>query len=491
MREDLNKKIGRATKWSSITEIIAKLISPLVNMLLARLLVPSAFGAVTTITMVISFAEVFTDAGFQKYLIQHEFSSREELDRSTSVAFWTNLSFSVLVCVIIFVFRHGIADLVGSPNLGNAISIASVSIILVAFSSIQMARYKRDFDFKTLFFVRMGTALIPVFVTVPLAFIFRNFWALLIGTLASNLFNAVVLTLKSQWKPKLYYNFALLKEMFSFSAWTLLESVAIWLTSYADIFIVGHYLNEYYLGLYKTSMTTVNSYMAIVTASILPVLFSALSRVQDDDGQFKDTYYKFQRLTAVLVVPMGIGMFLYSDLVTRILLGEQWMESSGFIGLWSLTSAVTIVFSHFTSEVYRSRGEPKISLISQIIHLGFLLPTLLLTVGHGFKVLYIARSLVRIQGIITGLIIMHARYGFKIHINIKNVIPTVVAALIMGAVGFGLQLVMDNMIWDFISILICVLVYFASLFLLFPNIRREIADSAFGQKVLGKLKSLR
>ena len=79
MHEDLNKKIGRATKWSSITEIIAKLISPLVNMLLARLLVPSAFGAVTTITMVISFAEVFTDAGFQKYLIQHEFSSREEL----------------------------------------------------------------------------------------------------------------------------------------------------------------------------------------------------------------------------------------------------------------------------------------------------------------------------------------------------------------------------------------------------------------------------
>ena len=86
---------------------------------------------------------------------------------------------------------------------------------------------------------------------------------------------------------------------------------------------------------------------------------------------------------------------------------------------------------------------------------------------------------------------MHVRYGFKIHTNIKNVISTVVAALIMGAVGVGLQLVMDNMIWDFISILICVLVYFASLFLLFPNIRREISDSAFGQKVLGKLKSLR
>lgn len=488
MQEDLNRKISRATKWSSITEIMAKLISPLVNMLLARLLVPAAFGAVTTITMVISFAEVFTDAGFQKYLIQHEFSSTEELDRSTNVAFWTNLSFSALVCAIIFVFRHNIAALVGSPDLGNAISIASISIVLVAFSSIQMARYKRDFDFKTLFFVRMGTSLVPVFVTVPLAFAFRNFWALLIGTLASNLFNAVVLTVKSQWKPKLYYSFALLKEMFSFSAWTLLESVAIWLTSYADIFVVGHYLNEYYLGLYKTSMTTVNSYMAIITASILPVLFSALSRVQDDDRQFKETYHKFQRLTAVLVVPMGIGMFLYSDLVTRILLGDQWMEASSFIGLWSLTSVVTIVFSYFTSEVYRSRGEPKISLISQVIHLGFLIPTLMLSIGHGFQALYVARSLVRIEGIITGLIIMQIRYGFRITHQIKNVLPMIVSSLIMGILGYGLKMIMDAFIWDIVSILICIVVYFAVLFTLFPKVRREIMDSEYGRKIIAKFR---
>ena len=491
MQEDLSRKIGKATKWSSITEIIAKLISPLVNMLLARLLVPAAFGAVTTITMVISFAEVFTDAGFQKYLVQHEFSSREELDRSTNVAFWTNLSFSVLICIIIFIFRDSIAALVGNPNLGFAISVASISIILVAFSSIQMARYKRDFDFKTLFFVRMGTALLPVFVTVPLALIFRNFWALLVGTLVSNLFSAVVLTLKSQWKPKFYYSFSLLKEMFSFSAWTLLESVAIWLTSYADVFIVGYYLSEYYLGVYKTSMTTVNSYMAIVTASVIPVLFSALSRVQNDDKQFKETYYKFQRMTAIFAVPMGIGLFLYSDLVTMILLGSQWMEASDFIGLWSLTSAITILFSYFNSEVYRSKGEPKISLISQVIHLCFLIPTLILTVGYGFKVLYIARSLIRIQGIVTGLIIMHVRYGFKIHLNFFNISPMIISAVAMGAVGLALQNVMNSLIWDIVSILICIVVYFIVLFVFFPKTRREIADSGFCRKVLAKVKKVR
>ena len=488
MQQDLNKKIGRATKWSSITEIMAKLISPLVNMVLARLLVPEAFGVVATITMVISFAEVFTDAGFQKYLIQHEFESEEALDRSTDVAFWTNLSFSTLICILIFVFRHELATLVGNPDLGNAISIASISIILVAFSSIQMARYKRDFDFKTLFFVRIGTSLIPVVVTIPLAIVFRNFWALLIGTLVGNLFSAVVLTVKSTWKPHFFYSFRLFREMFSFSAWTLLESVAVWLTSYVDIFIVGRHLNGYYLGLYKTSMTTVNSYIAIVTASVIPVLFSALSRAQNDDQQFRSTYYTFQRMTAVLVIPMGIGMFLYSDLVTGILLGSEWMEASAFIGVWSLTSVVTVVFSYFSSEVYRSKGEPKISLVMQLIHLGFLVPTLLLTIGAGYEALYIARSLVRVQGIVTSLLVMHLRYGFKIHHVLKNILPMTVAALIMGAAGVGLQFVAGGMLWDFASIVICVGVYFTALFVLFPQTRAELLESTYGRKILGKFK---
>ena len=483
-----NQKIGRATLWSSITEVLARLITPLVNMVLARLLVPEAFGVVATITMVVSFAEVFTDAGFQKYIVQHEFESDEKLDASTNVAFWTNLSFSGLACLLIFLFRHPIASLAGSPGLGNSISVASIAIILVAFSSIQMARYKRDFDFKTLFFVRIGTALIPVFVTIPLAIILRNYWALLIGTLASQLFSAVVLTVKSKWHPKFTYSFALLKEMFSFSAWTLLESISIWLTSYADVFIVGNYLNEYYTGLYKTSMTTVNAYMAIITGAITPVLFSALSRFQNDEAQFKSTYYTFQRLTAVLVVPMGIGMFLFKDLVTSILLGSQWMEVSEFMGIWGLTSAFTVIFSHFASEVYRSKGQPKVSLFLQVLHLIFLIPALIISVRYGFRALYLTRSLLRLQIMISALIMMHCIYKFKFFDTVKNTVAPILSALLMGVAGYGLLQLGSGILWQLASVGICIVVYFTALFLLFPKIRRDVLGISYVQKVLKKLK---
>ena len=211
--ERVQKGAAQATKWSAGTEIAAKLVSPVVNMVLARVLTPEAFGVVANISVVVSFAEIFTDAGFQKYLVQHDFQNKDELDQHTNVAFWSNFVLSWFLWCSIFFMRDPLAALLGNAALGPAIAIASLAIPMASFSSIQMARYRRDFDFKTLFYVRLIGMFIPLAVTVPLALILKNYWALVIGTLASNFVNALVLTLRSNWKPKLYYRFVVLKEM--------------------------------------------------------------------------------------------------------------------------------------------------------------------------------------------------------------------------------------------------------------------------------------
>ncbi len=487
MSEDLNKKTGKAAAWSSVTEIVAKLIVPIVNIILARLLAPEAFGAVATITMVITFAEVFTDAGFQKYIVQHNFESDEALDRGTDVAFITNLVVSVLISVLITVFRHPIAKFVGSPSLGDAIAVSSLVIIMVAFSSIQMARFKRDFDFKSLFFVRIGASLIPLVVTVPLAFILRNFWALVIGTLATNLFNAIVLTIKSKWKPKLYYSFKLFKEMFSFTAWTLLESILIWLTVNVDIFIVGNALSDYYLGIYKTSMTTVNSYMAIISGAVAPVLFSALSRYQADDAKFRETYWRFFKFTAIIAIPMSAGIFIYRDLVTKLLLGAQWIEAAGFIGLWGLMSGITVVFSNFSSEVYRAKGNPKLSMLAQALHIAFIIPAVLISINYGFSVLYITRSLMRVQFVAVNVLFMRLIYKFEISTMLKNLIPSLAASIGMSVAGYMFVSLSASVVWQIFSVLVCIILYFG-LLICFPKTRKEILELPWTKRFIKRDK---
>lgn len=460
---ELNNKVIKATKWSSLTEIAAKLVSPISTMVLARLLAPDAFGILVTATMVISFAEIFTDAGFQKYLIQHKFDTRDDSYKSTTVAFWSNLIMSLVIWAVIIIFSGQIAALVGSEGYGDVIAVSCFCIPLAAFSSIQMALYKRDLNFKTLFLVRIIGVLIPLVVTIPLAYFTRSYWSLIIGMIALNLSNAVILTVKSKWKPKWFYSFKLLKEMFSFTVWSMIEAISIWLTSYIDIFIVGTMLNEHYLGIYRTSMTTVGQIMGLVTAATTPVLFSSLSKLQDNDAELKRMFFSFQKLVGILVIPLGVGIFLFQDLVTEILLGSQWHEAAHFIGLWGLTSAVTIVFSNYCSEVFRAKGKPKLSVLAQLLHLAILIPAILLAAQYGFNTLCEVRALVRL--ILISPIILFLLIKISIGEMIKNVLPSIIASVVMAVFIIGVDANTGNYFVQILFCIVSVVIYFGFLML--------------------------
>lgn len=484
--EEITNKTASATRWSTFTEIIAKLISPITNMILARLLSPEAFGVVATINMVISFADMFTDAGFQKFLVQHEFRDKKELDENTTVAFWTNLCVSLTCWAIITLFCDKIAILVGNPGLGHVIAIASISLPLTSFSSIQMARYRRSFDFKTLFYVRIVGVCVPLFVTVPLAVITHSYWALVVGTIAGNLVNAIILSIRSEWSPHFFYSFKKLKNMFMYSWWILLESISVWLTSYIGTFIVGSYLSNYYLGLYKTSMTTTNQIIGLVTSATSAPLFTALSQLQRDDDSFRLVYYNYIQAISVFVVPLGIGIFLYRDFVTAVLLGKQWAEATDFIGLWALLSTISLVLGTYCSGIYNAKGKPIFSFVAQCLHLVALIPVLLLSAQRGFETLYVARSLVRLQFVFVQLIIVRLFFKVSPIQIICKIVPSFVCSAIMAVIALGLKSLSSTLIWQLFSALICMFVYFVSMKLLFKNLLAN-ALASIGFRIGGRL----
>jgi PST family polysaccharide transporter len=470
---ELKGKMVKATKWAAITEISAKIISPITNMILARLLIPEAFGVVATVTMIISFAEMFTDAGFQKYLVQHEFKSEEEKYINTNVAFWTNFLISIFLWGGIAIFSESIATLVSNPGLGVVIAVACIQLPLSAFSSIQMALYKRDFDFKTLFLVRIIAVFTPFAITIPLAFFGFSYWSLIIGTICGQISNAIVLMSKSKWKPIWFYDFKVLREMISFSIWSLVEAISIWLTTWVDVFIIGSALDAYYLGIYKTSTAIVTSLMSLITSVTVPILFSTLSRLQNDNEQFNLMFFKTQRLVSIVLFPLGVGIYLYSELATLILLGNKWNEASVVIGQWALTSAIMIVFGYYCSEVYRAKGRPKLSFLAQALHLVVLIPVCIISSKYGFLILVYTRSWIRMQFVLVHFLIMKFALGIPISKMIRNVFPTAVSAVLMGCIGYLLQQLKGGMAWDFLSIAICVFFYFGFL-LFFSNMRKEI-----------------
>lgn len=470
---EINNKIIKAAKWSVFTEIIVKIISPITNMILARLLAPEAFGVVATVIMITSFSDIFTDAGFQKYIIQHKFKDESEKDLSICVAFWTNLCLSFFIWIIISIFSSHLATLVGNSGLGNVICISGSVLPLTSFSSIQMAIYKKEFNFKTLSFTRIISKVVPFFVTIPLAYQGMSYWALIIGNIIGELLNVIILTYYSKWKPKVKYSFRKLQEMITFCGWTLMEAVSAWMVSNISVFMIGNLFNSYYLGLYKTSITTVNQIVSIISASTISVLFSALSELQNNQEQCNNMILKFERYVGILVTPLGAGIFIFRDDITYILLGSQWNEASLLIGLWGLIACGSVIFNDFSGTILLSKGKPRWIFMSNFLQILLTIPAVLWSSYYGFEFFVIITSIIRIQLPITQTLVASKITGLKVRNMIGNIIPFILATLIMSFVRYILKYFRNTLRFNIISIIICTIIYFGILYII-PNTRKEI-----------------
>lgn len=460
MEQNYHKQSAGALKWSSLAEVISKIITPISNIILARLLAPEEFGIVATVTMVISFVDIFCDSGFHKYLIQHDFTNENHMNSSIAVAFSSNMIISCFMWFFLFIFKNPIAKLVGNPGLGNVITIAGLALPLTALSSIQSALFSRHFEYKTLFFARVFSTLIHLVVTILFALMGFSYWALIYGTLARSVTNAIILTLLSKWKPCFTFSKKNFKEMFSFSIWSLIESLGTWLSSYIGTFIVGNMLSDYYLGLYKTTMTTVNGILAVVSSSVVPVLFTTLSRYQNDKTKYNLVFLRYINLVSILLIPLGVGIFVYDDLVTTILLGNQWEEAVPFVGVYGLMSCLCCVFGQLASEYFRGQGRPRANVLMTLLHLLGLVPVLIICSKKGFICLAYGRSLVKIEQILVYWIILWYGFNFNPLQLINKVWKSCLSAIIMGMVGMFMLNYCSSFYSQFISIIVCIVVYF-------------------------------
>ena len=466
----MDTKVVAAAKWSLITEVLAKLITPITNIILAHILAPTAFGILATIMMVISFAEMLADSGFQKFLVQYEFESEEDKQKSVSVAFISNIVLAMILWIAIIVWRDDLASLVGNDGLGIPLAVMGTMLPLSAFSSIQMAMYRGSFNFKFLLSIRMITIITPLFVSIPMALAGFDYWALIAGLLAAQLFTAVALCIRQEKLISIYFSYQVFRNMFSFSAWSLAEAFSIWLTAWIDTFIISHFLNAYYLGMYKMPTAIVTTVMAIATSSMAPVLFSALSRHQHNKVEFEKTFFTFQRYMALFLVPLGVGMFVYQDFIVQILLGPQWKLAGIVLGSWALSSSLVTAISYLISEAFRAKGMPNISLLAQMAHLIVLIPVIYICVQYDFTTFVYARSIVRVQMIAVLLYLLAVYVKMNAWSVISNIKTYIITSAIVGVGSYVLLHVYTSMIWTIFCICVSLISYLVVLYL-FPTER--------------------
>lgn len=461
--------IQKSLIWSGGSEIAVKLIVPISNMILARILTPDDFGVLAVCNMVISFIDIITDAGFGKYLVQHDFKDDNEKDQCANVSFWSNLVLSFILWGIVILNRFSIAELLGGKEYASVISVACLQLVFTSVVSIQMGLLRRNFQFKKLFIARVGVAIVPLVITVPLAFVTRSYWALIVGNISGAVVNAIILTLNSSWRPRRFYSFGVLKEMFSFSFWTLCEALAHWLIFWIDTFIVGRFYSNYYLGIYKNSASMIMSLIGMITAALSPVLLSVLSRIKDDD-EFYNIFLNIEKVVVYILFPLGIGIFFYRETATAVLFGSQWGAASNVIGAWALMMVVSVVIYSFPAEAYKAKGIPQILFLYQVSYLVILIPVCWISAKLDFWTFVYARAFSIVEQVIMCGFFMRKYLHWSVARFVSNLIRPFVASISVVAFCVLFRCFIPHSIgYELLSIMLIIVCYFIVLFVFFKK----------------------
>lgn len=458
--------VSNATAWSFMGQLVIKILPLMTNMILARIFEPEVFGVVTTVTMITSFADIFCEAGFQKRLICKNYKDAEDLNKDADVAFWTNFTISMVLWGVISLFRSELSSMLGKTDISKVIVVACVQLPITSVISIQTALNQRDYGFKRIFQAQFLGSVVSFVISIVLSFYGLSYWAIIIGTISSCIVRALVLSFKSRWKPKLYYSVNRLKEMFSFSIWVLLETIAVWFSSWTDSFFVGNGLSSHNLGIYRNSQSMVNGLLAVPQYSITNVLLVKLTKDVEDTKKYSQDFLTAQRLLAYALFPLGVGAFVYRDLAVKIVFGAGWEEAEIVVGLWALVSVVRIIFISMTNAVYVSKGIPKIAFYLQIIDIVILIPTCIFGVRMGFEWFVVIRCIARIVAIIPNLYFLSRFCGFSAYEIIKNSVSPFLLSGLMGVCAVILKsFVNGNILVDFAVIGVCAAIYCMLLFL--------------------------
>lgn len=433
-------------------------------MLLARILAPEAFGILATIIMIVSFAEVFVESGFQKFLIQHQFDTEEEERKYMSVAFWANLLFSLFLWGLLVVFCKPITRLVGNEGYELPVILAGITIPLYGIIGIQNCKIKKSLEFKKLFIVRVSTALVPLAVTLPLALLGLDYWSLVVGNIAGVVTQSIVLYLVGGFKPVFYFDCTKLTYMLRYGVWTLLDGIAVWSTAWIDSFLIGRSLSNYYLGLYRNSASTVFAILNIVFAAVTPVLFASLSNLQNDTNQFNHFFLKVQKTVAMLLLPLSLSVFFQSDLVTLILFGDQWMEATRIIAIMTLCFSLRLIFVSLYSDVYRAKGLFFLPLCLQLIDLALLIPICSFCINKGFWALVYGRSFAFLILIIPDLFVLWRVCGISPAEIFKNMMHVIIAIFVMILIYMLMGLIHGGVVLNIFTIILALGAYLATLF---------------------------
>ncbi|MBA9025653.1 lipopolysaccharide biosynthesis protein [Peribacillus huizhouensis] len=319
----LKRKTISGLFWSFADLVANQGIQFILQIILARLLLPEHFGLIAMIAIFIAISNSIIDSGFTQGLIREKDANQEDY----STAFYFNLFMAFVMYIVIFILADTISAFFGEDQLVPILKVLSLVLIFNSFGIIQRVLLIKKVDFRTQTKINIISGIISGIVGIIFALKGYGVWSLVVKTLLMQLIQSLLLCFFIKWIPSFVFNVNSFKRLFGFGSKLLVSGLIDTIYNNIYFIIIGRVFSTAQLGYYTNAVKLRDITSQSITASVQRVTYPVLSGMQEDGERLKHGFRKIIKTSAFINFPIMLGLAAIANPLIHLFYGDKWTSS--------------------------------------------------------------------------------------------------------------------------------------------------------------------
>lgn len=441
--------------WKFGERILAQGVSFVVSVVLARLLAPSDYGIIAMVLIFITIADVFVSSGFATALIQKKDSDATDF----STMFYCSLAVSIFIYLIVYAMAPFIASFYGEPILKNVLRVFALRIPLSVYNTIQHAYVSRHMLFKRFFFSTLFGTLFSGVVGIVMAYMGAGVWALVAQYFTNTIIDTVVLAITVPWHPQLLFSWEAAKKLMNYGSKILFADLSGTFFGQLRSFIIGKVYTSADLAYYNKGQQLPTLITNNISASIMTVLFPAISNEGDNTERVKQMSKRAIQLLSYVMFPLLCGLAVVAKPLILFLYTDKWSDCIPFVQLLCISSAIGMLTTT-SLQTIKAIGRSDVVLKLEILKKPVYILLLVIGVYRGIVAIAVTMVVYELYGAVVNMVQLSKYVSYGVKEQCLDMLPALLMTLLMASVVVFTPVSIENSFWQLmIKVTVGVVVY--------------------------------
>ena len=350
----LRAKAMRGGAWLGAGSVAEQASRFARNMILTRLLAPSAFGTMAIVMSSSAVVGALTEVGIKQGVIQNPRGAEKAY---LNAGWWMGMWRAIGMYVIIFTMAPWVAHFYGIAELSALLRVALLSTLFDGAMSPRSILAQKELKFGRWMAISNGGGICGVILTVALSFVMRDVWALAIGFSSENVFRCLLSYILYPGLPSLKLEGHAIRDLYGFSKQAIGLSFLNLIFSRTDIFVLGKLYSTTALGLYSMGVALVQTPCSFMTTMMGQALFPAFAHVQDDKDRVNRILMEVTSWLILLGLPAVVVIYLCGHSLLLVIYGARYVAAAGPLAVASAVVFLNVVNAAITC-IFTAVGRP-------------------------------------------------------------------------------------------------------------------------------------